>query len=109
MFRGYYIAPQPIGLWKSDLPWPKRAAANSNPIPDFIARPEDHQILLPWTPADLKRLELPGDLLVNDGNKHAANLNTNAAGTAVPKRLILVKRRNPPAGEARDQKVSGDE
>src|SRR5271165_5562902 len=71
MLRGYYMAPEPIGLWKSEVPWPHRKAVNRNAEPDFLPRPDDHQNLLPMTLADLERLKLPAKLLDDAEDKKA--------------------------------------
>jgi hypothetical protein len=77
MFRGYYMAPEPLGLWKSELPWPERKPADPSAVPDFLPRPDSDQELLSWTAADLERLHLPLSLL--DEGKEDAKQTQEAA------------------------------
>jgi hypothetical protein len=60
---GYFLAPQPLGLWRTDMPWPHRVKKPVAGPPDFVKRPDEHQYLEPWNEADVKRLKLPASVL----------------------------------------------
>jgi hypothetical protein len=57
---GFYISSL-VGAWKSHLPGDylsRELIAPDPSVPDFVLRPNDHEILLPWTAEDLRRLGL---------------------------------------------------
>jgi hypothetical protein len=62
-FSGYFLGPQPFGLWRADMPWPHRVKKPLACPPDFLPRPDEHQYLEPWNEADVKRLKLPASVL----------------------------------------------
>jgi hypothetical protein len=139
LFRGYYIGPQPLGLWKSELPWPHHQAGTPPTEPDFIPRPDEHEILLPWTLVDLERLKLPPALLqegthrgeefketklapeqerqeqdletgFSDGQEQPPGTQEpGEAASARPKKLVLVKRRDPQTGEVQERNIAVNE
>ena len=62
-FAGFFMAPEPLGLWRMELPWPYRAEIDKDRPPDFVKRETADQYLEPWTVVDLARLGLPLTLL----------------------------------------------
>jgi hypothetical protein len=71
--EGYFLAPTPLGLWKTRLPPPVKEVYDDTVPPNFVPRPErgkfleqkleidvnaPHQWLEPWNEDDLKRLKL---------------------------------------------------
>jgi type IV secretory pathway TraG/TraD family ATPase VirD4 len=76
--EGYFLAPTPLGLWKTRLPPPVKEVHDETVPPNFDPRPEygklreqereidvndPDQWLEPWNKDDLKRLKLPDWLL----------------------------------------------
>jgi hypothetical protein len=60
---GFYVSSF-VGAWKSHLPgeYLSRELLPPDPsVPDFVPRPEDHEVLLPWTVEDFRRLGLDED------------------------------------------------
>jgi hypothetical protein len=133
LFRGYYIGPQPLGLWKSEVPWPHHEPQMQETEPDFIPRPEEHELLQPWTLADLERLKLPPELLLDRMQRGEESQDNQAErehqkedqepgvrqaqqqepgshqpaapGSGRPKKLVLVKRLDPITGEVQQRNV----
>jgi hypothetical protein len=56
---GLFLSPS-IGAWKGTIRWDflMNNLLPPGPVPDFLPRPDDEQILKPFTPEDLKRLGL---------------------------------------------------
>jgi len=66
-FSGYYIVPT-VGVFPAKI----QIGDNLSPlgdVPNFVERPVEHQYLEPWTPDDIRRLNLPSDLLDDDSAK----------------------------------------
>jgi hypothetical protein len=61
-FHQYSIGPEPLGLWKSETPWPERKPRLPTTPVDFEERPDADEDLEPWNIDDLKRLKLPENL-----------------------------------------------
>jgi hypothetical protein len=58
----YSMGPEPLGLWKSETPWPERKPRLPTTPVDFEERPDADEDLEPWNSDDLKRLKLPENL-----------------------------------------------
>jgi type IV secretory pathway TraG/TraD family ATPase VirD4 len=58
----YGIAPEPLGLWKSETKWPERKPRPPTTPVDFDPRPGTDDDIEPWDDEDLKRLKLPENL-----------------------------------------------
>jgi hypothetical protein len=57
---GFYVSSF-VGAWRSHLPGDylsRELIAPDPTVPDFVPRPKGHEILLPWTVEDLRRLGL---------------------------------------------------
>jgi hypothetical protein len=88
---GYFLAPQPLGLWRADMPWPHQLKKPVVGPPDFVPRPDEHQYLEPWTEADVKRLKLPLSVL----NPPATPQPRQQGGGARPQRQVVNPERAP--------------
>jgi hypothetical protein len=76
-----------LGAWKSNLPGDylsRELIAPDLSVPDFVPRPKDHEVLLPWTVEDLRRLGLDENppiepVTINPQGKNPPKLPANRA------------------------------